>query len=154
MATENVFDYEQTNPVQPQPVDTTSNSDMSGETFGPTMPVMSEQEATRYVPAAINYVDVAAMQRKKDEAANNASSLPWDQAPIGAEPSPEIKPGRADSPFNRLPPEMRASIMGGAAGLVAGRVPLIGSFLKNRVIAPAAIAFYKEDTKTPELPKN
>ena len=78
--------------------------------------------------------------------------LPFDHAPMGAEPYPTILPGRADSPFNRLPPEMRASIAGGAAKAATWLIPVVGPWLGNRVIAPAAIAFYKEDTKTPELP--
>ncbi|MFP5240532.1 MAG: hypothetical protein ACLGQW_11935 [Acidobacteriota bacterium] len=78
--------------------------------------------------------------------------IPWQHAPIGAEPFPTITPGRADSPFNRLPPAMRAGLAGRAAGLVAGKIPIIGGWLSTGVIAPAALQFYQEDIKTPELP--
>ncbi|WP_243368435.1 hypothetical protein [Fundidesulfovibrio soli] len=78
--------------------------------------------------------------------------IPWEHAPIGAEPYPTILEGRADSPFNRLPPAMRAGLAGRAAGFVAGKIPIVGGWLSNGVIAPAAIQFYQEDTKTPELP--
>lgn len=78
--------------------------------------------------------------------------LPFDHAPMGAEPYPTILPGRADSPFNRLSPKKRAAIAGGAAGAVVSQIPLLGPWVGRSVIAPVALDFYLEDTKTPELP--
>jgi len=77
MVSENVFDYEQVNPVQTPTVDTTTGTDASSvtpvTTSGTTTPIMSEQEALQYIKPTINFADVAQMQKEKEEAQAKAT---------------------------------------------------------------------------------